>query len=82
MRISTFLLSLLLLASPATAVPVNEDQKLLASDASAGDKFGLSVAASADVLVVGADISDVGKGEGDDLAGVGRVREDFLIAGD
>lgn len=59
MRISIFLLSLLLLASPATAVPVNEDQKLLASDASAGDKFGLSVAASADVLVVGAPEKDI-----------------------
>ena len=34
-----------------------------------------------DVFVVGPDIADVGEGEGDDLRGVGRVREDFLIAG-
>ena len=34
-----------------------------------------------DVLVIGADIADMRKGEGDDLAGIGRVGEDFLIAG-
>ena len=33
------------------------------------------------VLRVGADVADMGKGEGDDLAGVGGVRKDFLIAG-
>ena len=34
-----------------------------------------------DIFVVGADIADMGKGEGDDLRGVGRVGENFLIAG-
>ena len=34
-----------------------------------------------DVLVVDADIADMGKGEGDDLPGIGRIGEDFLIAG-
>ena len=34
-----------------------------------------------DVFVIGADIADVREGEGDDLAGIGRVGEDFLIAG-
>src|SRR5207302_9102021 len=34
-----------------------------------------------DVLVVGANIADMGKGEGDDLAGIGRIGEDLLIAG-
>ncbi len=34
-----------------------------------------------DVVLVGADIADMGKGEGDDLPGVGRVGEDLLIAG-
>ena len=34
-----------------------------------------------DILVVGADIADMGEGEGDDLAGIGRVGQDFLIAG-
>ena len=33
-----------------------------------------------DVLLVRADIADVGEGEGDDLAGVGRVGQDLLIA--
>ena len=33
-----------------------------------------------DVFVVGADIADVGKREGDDLPGIGRVGEDLLIA--
>ena len=32
-----------------------------------------------DILVIGTGISDVRKGEGDDLAGVGRIGEDFLI---
>ncbi len=34
-----------------------------------------------DVFLVGADIADMRKSEGDDLPGVGRVGEDFLIAG-
>jgi hypothetical protein len=35
-----------------------------------------------DILAVGADIADMREGEGDDLAGIGRVGQDFLIAGD
>ena len=35
--------------------------------------------AGLDILVVGAGISDVRKCEGDDLAGIGRIGEDFLI---
>ena len=34
-----------------------------------------------DVLLVGADIADVGKGESDDLPGIGRIGEDLLVAG-
>jgi hypothetical protein len=34
-----------------------------------------------DVLLIGADVADVGESEGDDLAQVGRVGEYFLIAG-
>ena len=34
-----------------------------------------------DVGAIGADIADMRKGEGDQLAGVGRVGQDFLIAG-
>ena len=34
-----------------------------------------------DVLVVGADVADVGKGEGDELAGVGGIGQDLLVAG-
>ena len=34
-----------------------------------------------DVLVVRADIANVGEGEGDDLAGVGGIGEDLLVAG-
>ena len=34
-----------------------------------------------DVLVVGADVADMGEGEGDDLAGVGGVGQDLLVAG-
>ncbi|MCY1238587.1 hypothetical protein D9M72_513320 [compost metagenome] len=33
-----------------------------------------------DVFVIGADIADVREGEGDDLAEIGGVRQDFLIA--
>ena len=33
------------------------------------------------VLVIGADIADMREGEGDDLAGIGRVGEDLLVAG-
>ena len=35
--------------------------------------------AGLDILVVGAGISDVRKGEGDDLPGIGWIGEDFLI---
>ena len=34
-----------------------------------------------DVIVVGADIADMRKGEGDDLARIGRIGQDLLIAG-
>jgi hypothetical protein len=34
-----------------------------------------------DVFIVGADIADVREGEGDELPGIGRIGEDFLIAG-
>ena len=34
-----------------------------------------------DVLGIGADIADMGEGEADHLAGVGRVRQGFLVAG-
>jgi hypothetical protein len=34
-----------------------------------------------DVLVVGADIADMGECESDDLPGIGRIREDLLITG-
>ena len=34
-----------------------------------------------DVLVVDADIADMREGEGDDLAGIGRVGQDLLVAG-
>jgi hypothetical protein len=33
------------------------------------------------IVVIGADIADMGKGEGDELAGIGRVGQDFLIPG-
>ncbi len=33
------------------------------------------------VLLVHADIADMREGEGDDLPGIGRVGQDFLIAG-
>ena len=32
------------------------------------------------VVVVGADIADMGKGEGDDLPGIGRIGQNFLVA--
>ncbi len=35
-----------------------------------------------DVLAIGADIADMREGEGDDLAGIGRIGEDFLVAGE
>ena len=35
-----------------------------------------------DILFVGPDIADMREGEGDDLGGVGRIGEDFLIAGE
>ena len=34
-----------------------------------------------DVFVVGADVADMRKGEGDELPGVGGIGEDLLIAG-
>ena len=34
-----------------------------------------------DVLLVGADIADMREREGDDLPGIGRIGEDFLVAG-
>ena len=34
-----------------------------------------------DVFVVGADIADMREGEGDELAGIGGIGEDLLIAG-
>ena len=34
-----------------------------------------------DVVLVGADIADMGEGEGDDLPGIGGIGEDFLVAG-
>ncbi len=34
-----------------------------------------------DIFLVGADIADMGKCEGDDLAGIGRIGEDLLITG-
>jgi len=34
-----------------------------------------------DVLFVGADVADMRKGEGDDLAGIGRIGQDLLVAG-
>jgi len=59
MRTGIAVLSILLLASSATAVVVNETQKLYASDAEASDLFGESVAASENYLVVGAPGNDV-----------------------
>ncbi len=47
-----------------------------ADGAGAGDRIEVL-----DVLVIGADIADMREGEGDDLAGIGRVGEDFLVAG-
>ena len=34
-----------------------------------------------DVLAIGADIADMGEGEGDDLPGIGGIGQDLLIAG-
>src|SRR5579862_799157 len=34
-----------------------------------------------DVVLVGADVADMGKREGDDLARIGRIGEDLLVAG-
>ncbi len=34
-----------------------------------------------DVFVVGSDISDMGKCEGDELPGIGRIGEDLLVTG-
>ena len=51
-----------------------------AHDAAAHARGGGEIA-RLDVLVVGSDIADVREGEGDDLAGIGRVGQDFLVAG-
>ena len=42
------------LATPATAVPWNEDAKLTASDAAGYDAFGYSIALSGSTAIVGA----------------------------
>ena len=34
-----------------------------------------------DVFLIGADIAHMRKGEGDDLAGIGGISQDFLVAG-
>ena len=34
-----------------------------------------------DILVIGADIADMGEGEGDDLARIGGIGHDLLVAG-
>jgi len=34
-----------------------------------------------DIFAVGPDVADMGEGEGDDLAGVGRIGQGFLIPG-
>ena len=34
-----------------------------------------------DVLEIGADIADMGEGEGDDLPGIGGIGDDLLVAG-
>ena len=48
---------------------------LLHHQAACGDGGGL------DVLGVGADVADMREGEGDDLAGIGRVGQRLLVAG-
>ena len=50
-------------------------------DDAALDRGGGGEIGGFEVVIIGADIADVGKGEGDDLAGIGLVGEDFLIAG-
>src|SRR5690606_34187550 len=50
-------------------------------NAGADDKAVRRAPLSLDILVVEADIADMGEGEGDDLAGEGRVGQAFLIAG-
>jgi len=45
------------------------------------DQAACMTCAGFDVLVIGADIADMGKGEGDQLTGIGRIGKDFLIAG-
>ncbi len=51
-----------------------------AQNDAAGARAGRHIEAL-DVLVIGADIADMREGEGDDLAGIGRVGEDLLITG-
>jgi|MDSW01.3.fsa_nt_gb hypothetical protein len=53
------LAALFLFVFPVRAQVTTETQKLVASDAQAGDQFGFSVAASTDVLAVGAPGKDV-----------------------
>ena len=45
------------LCPSALAVPTQEVQKILASDAAAGDRFGYSVSVDGDTAVVGAQCS-------------------------
>jgi hypothetical protein len=51
--------------------PLNETRKLVASDSSAGDQFGIEVALDGDVAVVGADGDD----DGGDWAGAAYIFE-------
>jgi hypothetical protein len=44
------------------------------------DAAGIAVGGF-DIFGVGADVADMGKGEGDQLAGVGRIGQDLLVAG-
>ena len=50
-------------------------------DDAAFDRGGGGEVGGFEVVIIGADIADMGEGEGDDLAGIGGVGEDFLIAG-
>ena len=45
-------------ASPASAVTLNEIQKLLAGDGASGDDFGVAVAVDGDTAVIGARLDD------------------------
>jgi uncharacterized protein YqeY len=52
----------------------------LGGDDDAARPVGLVHVDRLDVLLVRADIADMREGEGDDLPGIGRIGEDFLIA--